>query len=56
MKAIGKLMQLVALIVLPVSILVQLSGGLSVGQMLILLVFAFALFWLGRIVEGYSAR
>lgn len=56
MHAIGRIMQLAGLIVPPLSILAQLNGAISVGQMLLFLVAAVCAFWIGRIVEGYGAR
>lgn len=49
-------MQLAGLIVPPLSILAQLNGAVTVGQMLMFLVAAACAFWIGRIVEGYSTR
>lgn len=61
MRALGKWMQLAGLIVLPVAMVMQLTGGLraptggvSVSVMLLLMVGGAALFVLGRFVEGYS--
>ena len=57
MKAIGKLLQLIGLVVLPAAMFLELSGNLGrkgVSQMVILLVFGAAAFGLGRIVEGYG--
>jgi hypothetical protein len=54
-------MQRIALVIPPVAIILQLlprgaSGQsvLSLAQMLVLLVGAVCLFWIGRLVEGYS--
>jgi hypothetical protein len=54
MASFGRLLQIVGLVVPPVSILLQLQGGITLGQMLMLLVAAVSAFWIGRIVEGYA--
>jgi len=60
LRQIGKLMQVAALVLLPVSMLMQLtSGGMranNVSAMLLLLVFGIALFSIGRYVEGFQAK
>ena len=55
MRALGRLLQFAALAILPVAMVVQLTGGLSPGQLLMALVFGIAIFYLGRMIEGYSA-
>ncbi len=55
MNALGRLLQLVGLIALPLAIVMQLSG-LSVRDMLMMTIGGAALFYLGRLVEGYSRR
>ena len=59
---IGKSMQILALILLPVAMLMQLSsemriatGTSSVSMMLILMLFGIGLFGLGRMVEGFGS-
>jgi hypothetical protein len=58
MKALGKLMQVGALIVLPLSMVLELTKFLGrdfgVSDMVLMLLFGFALFWAGRLVEGYA--
>lgn len=61
MKSFGKLLQYAGLIVLPLAMFLQWMPGqtrdgtlISVGQMLMMLVAGACLFWIGRIVEGYS--
>jgi hypothetical protein len=58
MKALGQWMQIGGLIVLPAAILLELSHALGrrvgVADMLLMMVFGFSLFYIGRIVEGYS--
>ena len=53
---LGRLMQRAALLVLPVGILLELTGGISLRDMLILMVAGVSAFWLGRIIEGYAAQ
>ena len=59
MKEIGRTMQLVGLIVLPLAMFLELSGSLGrsfgVSQMVIMLVFGTAVFSVGRLIEGYSS-
>jgi hypothetical protein len=61
-RALGKAMQVAGLVILPIAMLMQLTGGIraptgpfSVSAMLILMVAGVAVFCLGRIVEGYGA-
>lgn len=53
MRTACRLVQLVSLIVPPVAIFAQLSNAISLGQMLVATVFAVALFWLARLLEGH---
>ena len=54
MRAFGRLLQHLGLIVPPVSIILQLGNQVTLGQMLIMLVASVAAFFLGRIIEGYA--
>jgi hypothetical protein len=58
MKALGRLLQWFALAVLPLAMLLELTGALGrsfhVSQMLIMLVLGLSAFYLGRIIEGYA--
>jgi hypothetical protein len=61
MRDFGRLLQRLGLFLPPVAILLQLLPGsapggavISLGQMLMLLVAAVCLFFIGRILEGYS--
>ena len=54
MRGIGKFMQLVGLTAPPLAIVMQLAETISLGQMLTILVASVCVFWIGRIVEGYS--
>ena len=60
MRALGKLMQLIGLVMLPLAMIMEVSGALPrrlpVAAMLIMMVFGFAIFYLGRLVEGYASR
>jgi hypothetical protein len=59
MKSLGKALQLVGLVLLPVAMLLELSGALGresgVADMLLMLVFGAAAFAVGRFLEGYAA-
>ncbi|MBW3598029.1 MAG: hypothetical protein KY475_12220 [Planctomycetes bacterium] len=60
MKVLGKTLQLVGLVLLPVAMTLELTGALGrresgVADMLLMLVFGAAAFALGRFVEGYAA-
>ena len=59
MRLVGRILQHVGLIALPVAVVLELSKllGRSFGlsQMLIMLVFGFCSFQLGRYLEGYAA-
>ena len=59
MNSTGRMLQLAGLILLPLAMLLELSGSLGrsfgVSQMVIMLVFGVAVFSLGRLVEGYSS-
>lgn len=61
MRSLGKLMQVLGLILLPASMLMELTdemrapvGMSSVSAMLLLMGFGVCLFGLGRIIEGYA--
>lgn len=56
MRAFGKLLQYVGLAVPLIAILLQLNNAISLGMMLVALVAALSAFYIGRILEGYSAR
>ena len=63
MRTIGKLLQVAGLVILPFSMVMQVTGGLraptgtvSVSVMLLLMVFGVVLFSIGRVVEGYAGR
>jgi hypothetical protein len=54
MRLIGRLLQIVGLVVLPLSMLMQLTGGIGLREMLMMLAFGVAAFYLGRFAEGFS--
>ena len=58
MRTIGKLMQFSGLGLLPVFVALELSGALGrgsgVAELLLAMIFGGALFYLGRIIEGYA--
>jgi len=62
MRTFGKLLQVAGLVLLPVSMMMQITGGVraptgggfTVSAMLLLLVLGVMLFSCGRILEGYA--
>ena len=63
MRAFGRLLQRIGLILPPIAIVLQLlpgdaAGGtaISLGQMLVMLVAGVCCFFIGRIIEGYSSH
>lgn len=58
MRSIGKMLQVIGLVLLPVACLLEISGGLGrtsgLAAMLVLMVFGALAFVLGRFVEGYA--
>jgi hypothetical protein len=62
MGTFGKLMQVAGLVLLPVSMMMQLTGGVraptggsfTVSAMLLMMVLGVCLFSVGRILEGYA--
>ena len=58
MRTLGRFMQFIALALPPIAVVSQLIMGseqFRPGQLLIAGVFAAAMFYLGRMIEGYSA-
>ncbi len=49
-------MQIVGLVIPPLSIIMQLQGAITLGQMLIMLLMSVSAFWIGRIIEGYARQ
>lgn len=56
MQLLGRFLQIVGLVAPLVAMLLQLTTDFSVGRMLIMLLFAAACFWIGRILEGYASQ
>jgi hypothetical protein len=60
MRTLGRGLQIVGLVALPAAGVLECSGALDrshgVSQMVIMMVFGFAAFCVGRIVEGYASR
>ena len=60
MRAFGRMLQILGLIVLPLSMFMNLTDTFNetfrILQMLIMAAFGLAAFYLGRIVEGYASR
>ena len=61
MRTLGKLLQVIGLVLLPFAMVMQLTGGIraptgnvTVSAMLLLMVFGAAIFALGRMLEGYA--
>ncbi len=61
LRPLGKLLQVLGLILLPASMLMELTdemrapiGLSSISAMLLLMCFGVALFGLGRMIEGYA--
>jgi hypothetical protein len=63
LRSLGRLLQVAGLALLPLAMVMQLTGSLraptgnvSVSVMLLLMVFGVVLFSLGRVLEGYGGR
>jgi uncharacterized membrane protein YczE len=61
LRSFGKFLQILALVILPVAMVIQLTREMrattevtNLSVMLIFLVFGAVLFGLGRIIEGYA--
>lgn len=57
LRSLGRLLQIGGLILLPVAMLMELSGQLGrrgVAELLIMLLAGAAAFGLGRLLEGYA--
>jgi hypothetical protein len=58
MSAIGRLLQILGLILLPLAMVMELTGALGrsfgLSDMVIMLVFGAAAFYIGRYMEGYA--
>jgi hypothetical protein len=60
MRSLGRGLQVFALVLLPLSMLMQVSNVLGrqlhVSEMVIMLTCGIAAFILGRLIEGYASR
>ena len=57
-RTIGKAMQVLALMLLPASMVMQLTSAMrasSLSVMLLMMLFGIALFGVGRVIEGYGS-
>lgn len=58
MRLVGRLLQIAGLVLLPLSMVLELSDVLDATfgtrDMLVMLVFGAGVFYLGRVIEGYS--
>lgn len=58
MRNLGKAMQVLALMLLPASMVMQVTSAMranSLSVMLLMMLFGIALFGVGRMVEGYGS-
>lgn len=60
MQSLAKLMQVAGMIILPLAMYLEVTGNLPrrlpIAGMLIMMVFGFCLFQLGRYLEGFTAK
>ena len=60
MDLLGRYLQLCGLFVLPLGMLLELTGALGrsfgLSEMIIMLVFGVSAFWFGRLLQGYSPK
>ena len=54
MQRLGRLLQQLALIGLPVAIPLQLTHAISVAAMVAIMIGSICLFYIGRLIEGYA--
>lgn len=58
MRILGRLLQMVGLLVLPLSMVMELTGGLGrkfgVSDMVVMLAYCIVAFGLGRMLEGFA--
>lgn len=54
MFKLGRLLQIVALVILPLAMVSQLSGSISLGQMLQFMFVAVGIFMIGYLLQRYS--
>lgn len=56
MRILGRILQVAALIGLPLAIPLELAGAIRTGPMLTMMVASIALFYIGRLLEGYATK
>jgi len=56
MRLVGRVLQRAGLFIPPLAIVLQLIEAITLRDMLVALLAAVSAFWLGRIIEGYSAN
>jgi hypothetical protein len=59
MNTIGRGLQILGLVALPLAIVLEISGNLGrrgLSEMLLMMIFGCAAFYVGRIIEGYGHR
>ena len=61
MQMFGKLLQVAGLVILPVAMMMQITGGIraptgsvTVSAMLLMMLLGVSLFLIGRLLEGYG--
>lgn len=61
MQTFGKLLQVAGLVILPVAMMMQITGGIraptgsvTVSAMLLMMLLGVSLFLIGRVLEGYG--
>ena len=54
MRALGRLLQFAALVILPLAMMAQLSGSISLGMMLRFLFAGVVIFTIGYLLQRYS--
>jgi|TARA_B100000809_G_scaffold163580_1_gene160900 hypothetical protein len=58
MRSLGRFLQILGLIILPLAMVLELTGALGresgLADLLVTMVFGFAIFYTGRFVEGYA--
>jgi hypothetical protein len=56
MRSLGRMLQIVGLVIPPLIIVMQLSDAIKSSQMLVMLVGCVCIFGIGRILEGYGRQ
>ncbi len=54
MRAFGRLLQLLGLLIPPLAVVLQLAEAIDVRLLLTMWVAAMCIFWIGRLIEGYG--